>query len=83
MLRIENIFVFETLLVLILLLSLKNFDEMHIWLGRQEQRNKILILKQSEMLLFCKHGVCENNIKILGGAITTKMQGGVVMSLLF
>ena len=35
---------------------------MHIWLGRQEQRNKILILKQFGMLLLYKHGVCETNI---------------------
>jgi hypothetical protein len=46
---------------------------MHIWLGRQEQRNNILMLKQYGMLLFYKYGVCENNIKILGGVITIKM----------
>jgi hypothetical protein len=55
---------------------------MRIRLGRQEQRNKILILKEYGMLLFHKHGVCENNIKILVGVITIKMQDRVVMSLL-
>jgi len=64
------------------LLSLENFDEMYIWLGRQERLNKILILKQLGMLLFYKYGVCENNIKILSGVITIKMQDRVVMSLL-
>jgi len=55
---------------------------MHIWLGRQEQRNKILILKKFGMLLFYKHGDCENIIKILGGVIAIKMQDRVVMRLL-
>jgi len=60
----------------------KEFYEMRIWLGRQEQRNKILILKQFGMLLFYKRGACDNNIKILGGVITVKMQDRVVMRLL-
>jgi hypothetical protein len=53
-----------------------------VWLGRQEKRNKTLILKQFEMLLFYKHEVRENNVKTLDGVITIKMQHRVVMSLL-
>jgi predicted transcriptional regulator len=51
---------------------------MHVWKGRHKKRNKILVLKQFGMRLL-KHGMCENNIKILGGIITIKMQDRVII----
>jgi hypothetical protein len=41
---------------------------MDAWLGRHKKRNTILVMKQLGI-----YGICENNIKILGGALILKM----------